>query len=155
MPQVLLCNVDKILKPNIEYFLNLGFSESEFFALVKNDPYFILSGLNTKIIPAIQALKETLGCDHQVNLLLKKSTHFFRRGCVPQSLLRNIALLRNYGIPVELIRKRIVLCQPRSSEIPIFLKMQSLELRKRWEFHEILLNSCLEFVYWLALRRRN
>ncbi|CAO2839161.1 unnamed protein product [Amaranthus hypochondriacus] len=109
VPQVLLCNVDKTLKPKIEYFLNLGFSESEFFALVKNDPYLFFSGLNTKIIPAIQALKEILGCDNQINLLLKKSTHFFRRGCVPQTLLRNVALLRDYGIPVELIRKRIVL----------------------------------------------
>ncbi|XP_057549692.1 transcription termination factor MTERF9, chloroplastic-like [Amaranthus tricolor] len=107
VPDILLAKVDKNLKPKTEYFISLGFSGSDFVGLIKTNPRVLFHGLNTAIIPSIQALKEIMGNDYEVSLILKKSRQF-RLNSVSKTLVPNVALLRNYGINIDLIRRQIL-----------------------------------------------
>lgn len=106
-PLILSCNVDKTLIPKTELFQKLGFSESDIAKVIEVNPSICLMGLNTNIIPAIQALKEIMGCYNHVISILKISPRM-RLSCIPKLFLPNVDLLRNYGIPIELIRKHIL-----------------------------------------------
>ncbi|XP_021766767.1 transcription termination factor MTERF9, chloroplastic-like [Chenopodium quinoa] len=103
-PQILLCNVDKILAPKTQVLRDLGFSGSDFAKLIKVNPSIYFMGLDSNIVPAIQALREIMGCEHLVIRILKKSNGL-RLSCIPKVLVPNVALLRSYGISIESIRK--------------------------------------------------
>ncbi|CAO2823935.1 unnamed protein product [Amaranthus hypochondriacus] len=107
VPDILVSNLDKTLKPKTEYFSSLGFSGSDFVGLIKTNPCVLFNGLNTCIIPAIQALKEIMGNHYEVSLILKK-TRQLRFSSVSKTLVPNVALLRSYGIHIDLIRRQIL-----------------------------------------------
>ncbi|KAL2899849.1 Transcription termination factor MTERF15 mitochondrial [Bienertia sinuspersici] len=82
----------------------MGFSGSDIAEVVSVNPSIYFMGLNTIIIPAIQALREIMGCEHHVISLLRKSSRL-RLATIPKCVVPNVALLRSYGIPVDSIRK--------------------------------------------------
>ncbi|XP_021766756.1 transcription termination factor MTERF9, chloroplastic-like [Chenopodium quinoa] len=106
-PQILLCNVDRTLIPKIQAFHNIGFSGSDFGELIRVNPFTFFLGSHSRIVPAIQALREIIGCEHLVIRFLKKSRRL-RLSYVPKLLQPNVALLRSYGISIESIRKYLL-----------------------------------------------
>ncbi|KNA20139.1 hypothetical protein SOVF_055130 [Spinacia oleracea] len=106
-PEILLCNVNKTLIPKTQTIHKMGISGPDFIEVVKVNPSILLLALNSKVVPAIQALKEIMGCDLHVIAILKKSRgkRFY---CISRNLVPNVALLRNYGIPIESIQKYVL-----------------------------------------------
>ncbi|XP_021766745.1 transcription termination factor MTEF1, chloroplastic-like [Chenopodium quinoa] len=120
-PQILLCNVDKNLIPKTQVLRNLGFSVSDFSELLRLNPSIYFMGLHSNIVPAIQALREIMGCERLVIRFLKKKCRW-RPSSVPNLLVPNINLLRSYGISIESIRKFLV-----RSPSPFFRRIEVLE----------------------------
>ncbi|XP_021723363.1 transcription termination factor MTERF15, mitochondrial-like [Chenopodium quinoa] len=58
-PRVLLCRVDKTLKPNIDHFLKIGFSKPDFFEVVSVNPY-VLFNCHPQFVRATEALKDVM-----------------------------------------------------------------------------------------------
>ncbi|KAJ8434263.1 hypothetical protein Cgig2_010473 [Carnegiea gigantea] len=109
LPKILMCKVDKTLKPKFEVLQEHGFSGPDLAVVVSADPSILLCGLNSTILPVLRALGELLSTDDAVAIMktmkgLKRSS--FRT--VANFLLPNIALFQNYGIPMELIRKHLL-----------------------------------------------
>ncbi|KNA11683.1 hypothetical protein SOVF_132930 [Spinacia oleracea] len=105
-PRILFCNVDKTLIPKTLAFQKMGFSVSDVVEVVKVNPSIFFTGTDTKIIQAFQILREIMGCDHHVISIMKWPNIWL--SCVSKLLVPNIALLRNHGIPIESIRKRLL-----------------------------------------------
>ncbi|XP_021723242.1 transcription termination factor MTEF1, chloroplastic-like [Chenopodium quinoa] len=120
-PQILLCNVDKTLIPKIQAFHNIGFSGSDFAEFLRMNPTAYFVGLHSHIVPAIQTLREIMGCEQLVIRFLKKKCHW-RPSSVPNVLVPNINLLRSYGISMESIRKFLV-----RAPAPFFRNIEFLE----------------------------
>ncbi|XP_056686083.1 transcription termination factor MTERF4, chloroplastic-like isoform X3 [Spinacia oleracea] len=105
-PLILFSNVEKTLIPKTLAFQKMGFSVSDIVEVVKVNPSIFFMGLDTKIIPAFQALKEIMGCDLHVISIMKSPR--IRLLSVSKLLVPNVALLMNHGIPIELIRKQLL-----------------------------------------------
>ncbi|KMT00360.1 hypothetical protein BVRB_9g216690 [Beta vulgaris subsp. vulgaris] len=105
LPNILLSKVEKTLKPKVDYILNFGFSKSDFAQVVSVNPYALL---NAQFFRAIEALKDVMGCDNDVITIMKKSS-WNTTSSLSYNLIPNVALLRNYGISIELIRGRLLM----------------------------------------------
>lgn len=122
-PRILMCKVDETLKPKFEVLQEHVFSGPDLAVAVSANPTMLLRRLDSTILPAVRALREFLSDDHSVGIL--KTMKRLRRGSlrdVANYLLPNVALLLNYGIPMELIRKHLI-ARPSS----FLLKTNSFE----------------------------
>ncbi|KAK9734264.1 hypothetical protein RND81_04G127200 [Saponaria officinalis] len=107
-PRILSASVEKTLKPKLKFFKDEGFSESDLVQVLCENPSILKNGLNSRIVPTIHALKEIIVCYDDVILFLKKSSKWIVFSSVSKYLVKNVALLQSYGIPIENIRKRLV-----------------------------------------------
>lgn len=106
-PRVLRCKIDETLKPKINFLRELGIFGPDMREFIATNPLILFRSQNSDIVPAIQALRDLMGGDENVIFLLKRMRHkAFNR--VLTDLMPNVSLLQNYGIPLELIRKRIL-----------------------------------------------
>ncbi|KAK9734261.1 hypothetical protein RND81_04G126900 [Saponaria officinalis] len=121
-PRILSASVEKTLKPKLKFFKDEGFSESDLVQVLCENPSILKSGLNSRIVPTIRALKEFIVCYDDVILFLKKSSKWIVFSSVLKYLVKNVALLQSYGIPIENIRKRLV-----SSPNPFLHNSKSFE----------------------------
>ncbi|KAL2899861.1 Transcription termination factor MTERF9 chloroplastic [Bienertia sinuspersici] len=133
-PKVLLSKTEKTLKPKIDFFLNFGFSKSDFGQVVSANPYVLLGNRH---IRAIEALKDVFSCDSDVIIIMKKC-YWISVSSISNNLIPNVALLRDYGLPIDLIRKRLL-----THPIPF--------LRKKEAFKELLMRVEKTLVF-LAIR---
>uniref|UniRef100_A0A803MHY5 Uncharacterized protein n=1 Tax=Chenopodium quinoa TaxID=63459 RepID=A0A803MHY5_CHEQI len=101
-PRVLLCRVDKTLKPNIDHFLKIGFSKPDFFEVVSVNPY-VLFNCHPQFVRATEALKDVMGNYEYVISIMKKS-HWTSISGMSNNLISNVALLRSYGVSIDLIQ---------------------------------------------------
>ncbi|XP_057252233.1 transcription termination factor MTERF4, chloroplastic-like [Beta vulgaris subsp. vulgaris] len=104
LPLVLFSKVDKTLKPKLELFLKFGFSKSDFAEVVSVNPFALLS---CQFVRAIEVLKDVLSYDDDVISIMTKS-NWTTVSSICNNLKPNVALLLEYGIPIESIRKRFV-----------------------------------------------
>lgn len=107
-PRILRCKIDKTLKPKIEFLRELGLSGPGLVQFVTENPELFHKSLNSCILPATQALRQVLGIDGDSIALFKKLNGTVING-LGKNLVPNVTLLRNYGIPLDSIRKRIIL----------------------------------------------
>jgi mTERF domain-containing protein len=99
-PQILFSDIDKTLKPKIEFFQDLGLVGSELGMFIsKNSPILAVS-LERKLVPCVEILKKVL-CRNQNNQdlirVLSRCTAVVR-GNPESRLLGNIAFLKSCGI---------------------------------------------------------
>ncbi|KAJ8427665.1 hypothetical protein Cgig2_012078 [Carnegiea gigantea] len=107
-PRILRCKIDKTLKPKIEFLRQLGLSGPGLVQFVTENPEVFHRSLNSCILPATQALRKVLGIDGNSIALFKRLNGTVMSG-LAKNLVPNVTLLRNYGIPLDSIRKRIIL----------------------------------------------
>ncbi|KAL9236131.1 hypothetical protein vseg_010835 [Gypsophila vaccaria] len=122
LPRILSCKVDKTLNPKLRFLQDQGFSQSEIIRLVSLNPQAFMVGVESVILPTFQILTQLFGgCkpnDCRVITIVTKSKRSF--GAIRYYLLPNVDLLRSYGIPIEVIRKRVVqfpACYVRKPEV--------------------------------------
>ena len=100
-PTILFSDVDKTLKPKIEFFQHLGFVGSDLGKFISKNPSLLAASLERKLIPCVEILKKILVDDSNNEVL----TRVFRRCCwnlimdtEKSGLLRNIEYLKSCGI---------------------------------------------------------
>ncbi|GMH31465.1 hypothetical protein Nepgr_033308 [Nepenthes gracilis] len=103
-PKILLTDVEKTLKPKIRVFQDLGLSGSDLAKVIPSNSV-VERDLNSHIIPALELLKSILITDENVVRALKRSRRLL---WYPRYFQQNIALLQNYGVSDERIRKLIL-----------------------------------------------
>ncbi|KAL8544042.1 hypothetical protein ACS0TY_004548 [Phlomoides rotata] len=98
-PRVLLQGVEGI-KVKIKVFQDLGLSPEDIARLVSSNQVILILGAKSKIIPSLSVLKGLLGSDYNVARLIRKCAWFL---CVDlnKTLVPNVELLKNFGIPVQ------------------------------------------------------
>lgn len=114
-PNLLLCNVDKTLKPKIKFLRELGLVGSDLVKFVIASEHIWLRGLDTYIKPRIELLRQLFGTDDNVVKALKRSV-FLLANYELETVEKNVALLRNNGLSDDSIAK-LILWFPR----PIFI----------------------------------
>ncbi|KNA14712.1 hypothetical protein SOVF_105140 [Spinacia oleracea] len=106
-PNILCAKVDKTLKPKIKLLQDLGFSRSDLVHAILANPKIF----NRCLGPAIDALRDVVGTDHNVVRILKRS-NWLSFSAIAKNLIPNVELLQNYGISSDSIRHYIIQ-QPR------------------------------------------
>ena len=107
LPLILTCKIEQNLEPKMNDFLELGFSVSDFADIILVQPEILYVGFNAIVRPAIEALREIMGSNENVVLVLKRLR--FELRAIRLYLVRNVSFLRARGIPLETIQKRILL----------------------------------------------
>ncbi|XP_027094254.1 transcription termination factor MTERF4, chloroplastic-like [Coffea eugenioides] len=102
-PKVLLCEVDKSLKPKIRFLQDLGVSGPALIKVILACKQLIWGrGLDGHFKPRINYLRELLGTDEKVVLALKK--YALLLGPIEcEKVDKNVLLLQNYGFSKEKI----------------------------------------------------
>ncbi|KAL5767243.1 hypothetical protein ACOSQ2_014026 [Xanthoceras sorbifolium] len=99
-PQILITNVDKTLKPKIEFFQELGLVGSDLGKFISRNSVILTYSLSKKLIPCTQVLSKILVNDNnneELFRVLNKCGWLLSR--YPDSrLLSNIAYLESCGI---------------------------------------------------------
>ncbi|GAB4857556.1 hypothetical protein Ancab_015464 [Ancistrocladus abbreviatus] len=107
VPMLLNIKVDKTLKPKIRVFIDLGLSWSDLVTLFASDPSIISRGLESHLLPLIDFMKSILGSDEAVANAIKK-TCWLLSGTNLERMKSNVALLENYGLSRDRIRKLLI-----------------------------------------------
>ncbi|KAL9236130.1 hypothetical protein vseg_010834 [Gypsophila vaccaria] len=106
-PKLLFAKVDKTIKPKFKLLKDEGFSKSDIIRVILKNPGLLHTGSESCLLPVIQALREIMGSNGcVVDVIAKILWREF--GYVFKNLLPNVALLRNRGIPIEVIRKQLL-----------------------------------------------
>lgn len=122
-PKVLLCMVDKSLKPKIRFLQDLGISGPDLVKVILACKQLIWGrGLDSHFKPRINYLRELLGTDENVALALKKYAMLL--GPIEcEKVDKNIMLLQNYGFSKEKIAtliaknpRRVFMTTPERNE---------------------------------------
>ncbi|KAJ4715562.1 Transcription termination factor like [Melia azedarach] len=100
VPQVLLMDVEKTLKPKIEFFQRLGVAGSDLGELISKRSFLLTYSLEKKLIPRIEILQQVLGDDKNNKYLIR-----ILRRCgwnlingEKSRLLNNVELFKRCGI---------------------------------------------------------
>ncbi|KAL9171944.1 hypothetical protein ABFS82_03G013600 [Erythranthe guttata] len=115
-PAFLSANLEKIIKPKIRIFQDLGFSADEISLII---PLVLHSSVNNRLIPSLSVLKNLLGTDLQVAKVLKVSAWFLVTD-LEKSLVPNVEFLKSCGVSVNQIIKlmyivpRVFLSKPEN-----------------------------------------
>ncbi|KAJ9546267.1 hypothetical protein OSB04_025974 [Centaurea solstitialis] len=106
VPKILTCKPNKTLEPKIRVFHELGLSGSDLVSFIQNSPNIMWSGLDTKIMPCLQLLRQVLGSDEIVIQVMNNRTRrlFFTNNFM-ERLSTNVLLLQKFG----LLNERIVM----------------------------------------------
>ncbi|XP_043714905.1 transcription termination factor MTERF15, mitochondrial-like [Telopea speciosissima] len=96
-PLLLLACPTKHLLPKLEFFHSFGVSSPNIPKILTNDPRVLFFSLENKIIPSFNFLKSLVGTVENVVFSLKRQARFI--SCDIQNVARNIAILRENGMP--------------------------------------------------------
>ncbi|KAJ0978066.1 hypothetical protein J5N97_013540 [Dioscorea zingiberensis] len=108
-PNLLLANPEKTIKPKLDFFLSVGFSDLP--TLLSSSPNLLLWSLENRMIPNLNLLKTLLGTDADVTAAVKKSR------CLLISDLRKVLLPR-----LEFLKQNEV-------SMPVILKLITMHPR--------------------------
>ncbi|KAL0368814.1 UNVERIFIED_CONTAM: hypothetical protein Scaly_1100300 [Sesamum calycinum] len=101
-PELLSVNLENIVKPKIKIFQEFGFSANDIVDIILKEPSVLHSSTNKRFIPSLTVLRGLLGSTAEVAKFLKISGWYLKSD-LDSSLLPNIKLLHNYGIPMKKI----------------------------------------------------
>ncbi|KAL0392335.1 UNVERIFIED_CONTAM: hypothetical protein Sradi_2456300 [Sesamum radiatum] len=101
-PELLSVNLENIVKPKIKIFQEFGFSANDIVDIILKEPSVLHSSANKRFIPSLTVLRGLLGSTAEVAKFLKISGWYLKSD-LDSSLLPNIKLLHNYGIPMKKI----------------------------------------------------
>ncbi|KAK9725092.1 hypothetical protein RND81_05G122100 [Saponaria officinalis] len=106
-PRLLTFRADKTIRPKLGFLQNQGISGLDLIRVISTNPMILGCGVQSRILPVIQILKDILGCDAHVVSVMKRLHHRNFPGVI-YNLWLNVELLKTYGISIESIRKHLV-----------------------------------------------
>ncbi|XP_058186985.1 uncharacterized protein LOC131303938 isoform X1 [Rhododendron vialii] len=96
-PEILFSNVDKILKPKLQFFQDLGFTGPDLGNFISTHPRVLFYSLERNLIPCVDIVKKTLGNDKNNQDLIRVFQCTYSDPSVSR-LKCNIAFLESCGI---------------------------------------------------------
>ncbi|KAH9604315.1 hypothetical protein KSS87_013218 [Heliosperma pusillum] len=96
------------LIPKFNFLQQQGFSGSDIIRVISTNPSILNYGVDSCILPAFRIMRQVMGCHSYVITVFSKPGVRYIFTSV-KNLLPNVALLRSYGIPIELIRKHLLM----------------------------------------------
>ncbi|KAK6130651.1 hypothetical protein DH2020_035626 [Rehmannia glutinosa] len=118
-PRLLLANPEKVIKPKIKIFQDLGFSANDIADIITNDPDIMYRSLTNRVIPSLSVLNVLLGSSVEMAKVLKISGCFLKYD-IGKTMAPNVEYLKRCGIPVEHISwliynfPRSLCCKPEN-----------------------------------------
>ncbi|KAM7265178.1 hypothetical protein ACFE04_002861 [Oxalis oulophora] len=112
LPKILMCKVEKNLKPKFDYFVENGCKGTHLTQLVVSNPNIIRTSLEGQIKPSFEILLELFGCIDDVLKASRRCPWFFSTSQVTKLLKPNIDFLVEQGIPFRNLMQS-VLSNPR------------------------------------------
>ncbi|KAM6570254.1 hypothetical protein CsatB_018239 [Cannabis sativa] len=112
LPSLHFYNVNKIVKPKLEFFKSMGFTAEDVARIVSSEPYILERSLENHIIPCIEVLKRVLGTDENVRKVIK-ACYWILEYNLEKMLEPNIAMLKSHGVPENIIMN-MFLAHPRT-----------------------------------------
>ncbi|XP_058079030.1 uncharacterized protein LOC131227276 isoform X2 [Magnolia sinica] len=104
-PQLLVFTVESRLTPKIQFFKEKALSEADIVSLIIKDPAILTASLEKRIKPSFDFLSSVVGTDQLVIKSLKRSKFRFS---LEKSVVPNVAILKNCGVPDHLISKLLM-----------------------------------------------
>ncbi|RZC86956.1 hypothetical protein C5167_030310 [Papaver somniferum] len=114
-PSLLLSKPDKTLKPKLAFFNSKGLSGIDLAKFISANPSILKCSLKNKIIPSFGMLNNICQADERVIGAVKRCSVLLSID-LNKSMMLNIELLRNVGVPSEKITWFLV-SQPRTLTI--------------------------------------
>ncbi|KAJ4962011.1 hypothetical protein NE237_021921 [Protea cynaroides] len=116
-PPLLLVDPVKTLKPKLEFFQSLGFSQPDLAKFLSSNKTILFSSLQKQIIPTLNFLKTFIHTNENLIIVLKNSSRVV--GCNIKKILEpNVETLRSYRVPDFNISKLIII-QPKSLTLSV------------------------------------
>ncbi|KAG9451170.1 hypothetical protein H6P81_011135 [Aristolochia fimbriata] len=103
-PRLLLCKIDKTLKPKFEFFEELGVSRHDIVRLFTKDSVVLARSLDDHLIPCVDFLRTQFGSDLDLPKVLKKSWKLLSFN-LRKTILPHIEALRSRGLDDKQIQK--------------------------------------------------
>ncbi|KAK1318224.1 hypothetical protein QJS10_CPB04g00607 [Acorus calamus] len=97
-PQLLSSNLDKTIKPKMDFLRDVGFSTPDLIFLLSKNPYIFARSLDNRIVPAYGFLKGILGTDEAVILTVKRAQWLLSKD-LHNLMGSKIGLLQDHGVP--------------------------------------------------------
>ncbi|XP_068641197.1 transcription termination factor MTEF1, chloroplastic-like [Aristolochia californica] len=110
-PKFLLCDVERTLRPKIEFFNEVGFTGTGLVELILRCPDVLRRSVEEHLGPAIKLLRIYLGSDENIEIALRRC-HVLLAANDLKSIIPKFELLRGYGVPDQQIVK-LFLKNPR------------------------------------------
>ncbi|XP_042508453.1 transcription termination factor MTERF6, chloroplastic/mitochondrial-like [Macadamia integrifolia] len=124
-PLLLVASPTKLLLPKLEFFHSFGLSNRNIAKILSSDPRVLFFSLENKIILSFNFLKSLVGTVENVVFGLKRQARFI--SCDIQNVARNIAFLRENGVPesniVSLLTKYPRTVTPKNNRFKQILKV--------------------------------
>ncbi|KAG8377381.1 hypothetical protein BUALT_Bualt08G0027100 [Buddleja alternifolia] len=105
-PELLLANVEKIIKPKFNVLHDLGLSASEICSIISSNPAILRRSINNRIIPSLSVLMGLIGSNASVAKLLRVCSWFLVTD-LDKTMVPNFEFLKSCGIPMNLITQHI------------------------------------------------
>lgn len=110
-PQLLRADTEKIIKPKLNYYLNLGYSLADLGKFVSADPRALAPSLEKRIKPNVGLIRSFLRSDQLIRIAIRRSP-WLLQGNLDRSFLSNIRTLESYGVDNAHIAQ-LISTQPR------------------------------------------
>ncbi|XXG50847.1 hypothetical protein AAC387_Pa02g4759 [Persea americana] len=133
-PRFLGADVNKTLKPKVDFFRGLGLSDSDITSLVISDPVILLRGLKTQIIPSMNFFRELLHTNENAIKAFRRC-RWMITSHVKNRMQSNIAILKEYGLPDSQVTdmallKPAVLAQKPDALMEAVKRVEELGLKR-------------------------
>ncbi|GAB4845059.1 hypothetical protein Ancab_038465 [Ancistrocladus abbreviatus] len=102
VPNILLSDLEKTIKPKIQTFHDLGFPSKEIAEVLSSDPWVLTKRKADRLVQSVLVLENVLGSGLCVRKALKAS-QWFLKWDLEKTLVPNIEFLRSCGISLSQI----------------------------------------------------
>lgn len=151
-PQILFANINKTLRPKLEFFQQLGLAAPDLGKFISKNSTLLTVSLERKLVPSVEILKKVLGNDwngKDLILIMSRCNWVVRRD--PQTgLLGNIAFLESCGIvssQLSMLLKRqpwiFIMPEPQLRDIVSQVLGMGFSVDSRMLVHALYTISCL------------
>ncbi|XXG50844.1 hypothetical protein AAC387_Pa02g4758 [Persea americana] len=134
VPRLLFADVNKTLKPKVDFFRGLGLSDAYITSLITSDPVILSRGLETQIIPAMNFFRDLLHTNENAIKAFRRC-RWMITSHMKNRMQSNIAILKEYGLPdsqvtdIALLRPA-VLTQKTDTLMEVVKRVEELGLER-------------------------
>lgn len=128
-PFILRSNVEKNLRPKLEFFVKNGFKDKILPEIVVSNPTILLRSLSSQMKPSFEFLNQVLGNEQNIIAAVKRCSWLLTSN-VKSIMQPNVDLLLSEGVPMDSISK-ILIKQPRTIILKVNRVAQMIKTLKK------------------------